>query len=138
VKEHAEALAMIDTFASVGAARCDVTLTTRAGDKDWLRRGMLLTDLRRALPDMLDTAAKRECNVIVRPHGPGRTFVQLDDLKAEKLRPLAPAVFLALETSPGNFNGRAYVELTVRNAALAVEHRGRQPTRGTIAGNDRR
>ena len=38
----------------------------------------------------------------------------------------------------GAENGRAYVELTVRNAALAVERRGRQPTRGTIAGNDRR
>jgi hypothetical protein len=31
------------------------------------------------------------------------TFIQLDDLKAENLSRLAPAVFLTLETSPGNF-----------------------------------
>jgi hypothetical protein len=39
----------------------------------------------------------------VRPHGPGATFIQLDDLKADQLARLAPAVFLILETSPGNF-----------------------------------
>ena len=37
------------------------------------------------------------------PHGPGVTFIQLDDLKAADLPRLAPAVFLTLETSPGNF-----------------------------------
>jgi hypothetical protein len=31
---HAEALEMIDIFASVGAARFDVTWTTRGGDKE--------------------------------------------------------------------------------------------------------
>ena len=31
------------------------------------------------------------------------TFIQLDDLKADQLPPLARAVFLTLETSPGNF-----------------------------------
>ena len=41
--------------------------------------------------------------MIVRPHGPAVTFIQLDDLKAENLARLAPAVFLILETSPGNF-----------------------------------
>jgi hypothetical protein len=56
---------MLDTFASVGAARFD--------------------------------------NVIVRPHGPTVTFIQLDDLKAANLARVAPAVFLLLETSPGNF-----------------------------------
>ena len=58
---------------------------------------------------MLDAAAKCERNVIVRPHGTNRTFIQLDDLKADQLTPLAPAVFLALETSPGNF--QAWVAL---------------------------
>jgi RepB DNA-primase from phage plasmid len=48
-------------------------------------------------------AAARKRNVIVRPHGPSVTFIQLDDLKAPALPRLAPAVFLALETSPGNF-----------------------------------
>src|SRR5215213_2218287 len=103
------ALAMIDSFASVGTTRFDVTLTTRVGTKDWFRRGMPLTDLRQALPGMLDAAAKRKRNIIVRPHGANRTFIQLDDLKADQLTKLAPAVFLALETSPGNF--QAWVAL---------------------------
>ena len=57
----------------------------------------------RTLPAMLDAAPARQRNVIVRPHGAGVTFIQLDDLKAEALARLAPAVFLILETSPGNF-----------------------------------
>ena len=42
---HAEAQAMLDAFASVGAARFDVTRTTRAGDKEFFRRGVSLADL---------------------------------------------------------------------------------------------
>jgi hypothetical protein len=100
---HTEAQAMLDAFASVGATRFDVTWTTRAGEKEWFRRGMSLADLARALPAMLDSAPARQRNVIVRPHGAGVTFVQLDDLKAPALPRLAPPVFLTLETSPGNF-----------------------------------
>ena len=58
---------------------------------------------------MLDQAPARQRNVIVRPHGAGVTFIQLDDLKADQLPPLAPAVFLTLETSPGNY--QAWVAL---------------------------
>src|SRR3954451_2783410 len=111
-KEHdgqAAASAMIDIFASVGTTRFDVTLTTRAGTKDWFRRGISLVDLRQALPGMLDAATKRERNVIVRPHGTNRAFIQLDDLKCDQLPSLAPAVLLALEASPGNF--QAWVAL---------------------------
>ena len=100
---HSEARAMLDAFASVGATRFDVTWTNAAGDKERFRRDVSLADLTRTLPGMLDDATRRQRNLIVRPHGPGVTFIQLDDLKAEKLPPLAPAVFLTLETSPGNF-----------------------------------
>jgi len=100
---HSEAQAMLDTFASVGATRFDVTRTTRAGDKDWFRRSVSLADLAHTLPAMLDAAIAEERNVIVRPHGPGISFIQLDDLTAEQLPRVAPAVFLTLETSPGNF-----------------------------------
>jgi hypothetical protein len=55
------------------------------------------------MPALLDAAITRERNLIVRPHGPGIAFLQLDDLAADRLPTLAPAVFLALETSPGNF-----------------------------------
>lgn len=106
---HTAAQAMLDAFASVGATRFDVTWTTCAGEKEWFRRNVSLADLRRTLPRMLDTAPARQRNVIVRPHGPGVAFIQLDDLKAEQLPTLAPAVFLALQTSPGNW--QAWVAL---------------------------
>jgi hypothetical protein len=106
----AEAQAMLDAFASVGATRFDVTRTTRGGDKEEFQRGVRLAELGRTLPHMLDTATARERNVIVRPHGPGVTFIQLDDLAADTLPRLAPAVFLTLETSPGNF--QAWLALT--------------------------
>src|SRR5215213_6908412 len=100
---HSAARAMLNCFASVGATRFDVTLTTRRGAKDWFRRSVPLVELARILPGMLETAASTERNVIVRPHGSGVAFLQLDDLAADRLPALAPAVFLALETSPGNF-----------------------------------
>ena len=102
---HGEARQMLNTFASVGADRFDLTLTTAAGDKVSFHRGVPLAELARTLPDLLDAAARCRQNVIVRPHGPGVTFIQLDDLSAERLPPLAPAVFLTLETSLGNFQG---------------------------------
>jgi hypothetical protein len=101
--DHAAALSMLDAFASVGATRFDVTLTTRSEEKERYQRGVALGEVRRTLPGMLDAAAEAMRNVIVRPHGRGVSFIQLDDLKADRLSPLAPAVFLTLETSPGNF-----------------------------------
>jgi hypothetical protein len=100
---HSAVREMLDCFASVGASHFDVTATTRNGEKDWFRRNVPLAELTRTLPGMLDKATSSERNVIVRPHGPGITFLQLDDLAADRLPALAPAVFLALETSPGNF-----------------------------------
>ena len=100
---HSAAQAMLESFAGVGATRFDVTRTTRAGNKEWFRRGVSLAELRRTLPGMLDAATAAERNLIVRPHGTGVSFIQLDDLDADKLPPVAPAVFLILETSPGNY-----------------------------------
>jgi hypothetical protein len=71
------------------------------------RRGVSIGELRLKLPAMIDVAAASQRNVIVRPHGAGVAFIQLDDLKADKLAALAPAVFLILETSPGNFQAWA-------------------------------
>src|SRR3954469_5612306 len=100
---HNTAQAMLDCFASVGASHFDVTGTTRGGEKDWFRRNVPLAELARTLPGLLDTATCSERNVIVRPHGAGVAFLQLDDLAADRLPALAPAVFLTLETSPRNF-----------------------------------
>jgi hypothetical protein len=100
---HSVAQTMLDAFASVGAKSFDVTWTNRAGKKEWFRRAMSYADLSRTLPAMLDAAPSKERNIIVRPRGPGVTFLQLDDLAPATLPRLAPAVFLTLQTSPGNF-----------------------------------
>jgi hypothetical protein len=100
---HSEARAMLDVFASVGATHFDVTWTNSAGDPRRYDEGVSVAELRRRIPAELDRATRHRRNVIVRPHGPGVTFLQLDDLTADKLPPLAPAVFLIFETSPGNF-----------------------------------
>jgi hypothetical protein len=94
---------MLDAFASVGAVRFDVTWTTAQGKPRRYDEGVSLADLTRTMPALLDNATRQQRNLIVRPDGPGVTFMQLDDLTADRLQPIAPAVFLTLETSPGNF-----------------------------------
>jgi hypothetical protein len=101
--EVSEARRMLDICASVGARAIDLTVTNSAGDKEQFRRNVSLADLARSMPAILDDATRRRRNVIVRPHGPGVMFLQLDDLNAGKLTPLRPPMFLALETSPGNY-----------------------------------
>ena len=98
--DHNEAQRMLDVCASVGATAVDLTLTTATGEKDLFRRNLPLAELRSVLPVMLFDAFTRKLNVIIRPHGPTVTLLQLDDLKSHQL----PAVaFVALETSPGNY-----------------------------------
>ena len=101
---------MLDLFASVGATHFDITWTTCAGDKELFRRNVAAAELKKQLPAMLDFAPSKQRNIIVRPHGASVTFIQLDDLKADRLPPLAAAAFLALETSPGNY--QAWVALS--------------------------
>jgi DNA primase RepB-like protein len=99
---YSEARWMLDIYASVSADAVDLTITDSTGDKEQFRRNVSLAELARMLPALLDDAGRRRRNVIVRPHGPGITFLQLDDLDAEKLARLRPAMYLALKTSPGN------------------------------------
>lgn len=100
---HSAARAMLDAFASVGAVRFDVTWTTAQGKPRRFDEGVSLADLARTMPALLDNATRQQRNLIVRPEGPGVTFIQLDDLPADRQARVAPAVFLTLETSPGNF-----------------------------------
>ena len=100
---------MLDAFASVGATHFDLTTTNRSGAKISFRANVRLADLSRNLPLILDSATRQQRNVIVRPHGRGVSFVQLDDLKADMLARLAPAVFLILKTSPANFQAWAAI-----------------------------
>ena len=109
-QDPAAAQAMLEAFASVGASRFDLSIISRSGEKVLFRPGVKLGDLRRALPSILSSAATNQTNVIVRPHGNGVAFIQLDDLKRDPLAQLAPAVFLILNTSPGNYQAWAALD----------------------------
>ena len=89
---HAEADMMLELFASVGVTSFDLTWTNRTGQKEGFRRNVNLAELRRTLPAMLD-AAPRQRNIIVRPHGPGISYIQLDDLKEQQLDAPPPPCF---------------------------------------------
>ena len=62
-----------------------------------------LADLARTLPGMLDEATAKQRNLIVRPHGPGVTFMQLDDLTADQLPALPPPCFSPSKPPPAIF-----------------------------------
>ena len=94
---------MLDAFASVGAARFDLTLTDAAGVKVEFRPGLALDWLRPALPGILQVAAEYRHNVIVRPRPDHAALIQLDDLDATGIDRVQPAAFLVLRTSPGSY-----------------------------------
>ena len=55
------------------------------------------------MPFLVESAFRRQNNVIVRPHHPRPVFlIQLDDLNEAAIARLQPVAFLILNTSPGN------------------------------------
>ena len=125
----AAARSMIDIFVSVGTECFHVTWTNSAGsprrprslrtvlqslggplphtdNEDWLDAihiaGISAADLGRTFPALLDTANADRLNLTIRPRGRNVRFIQLDDLAAEKLPALSAAMFLIIQTSPGN------------------------------------
>jgi RepB DNA-primase from phage plasmid len=102
VQQLAEALRMLDTFASVGATHFDLTHTSIDGEKRGFRPGQSLTQLKNSMPKLFPGAAERQNNIIVRPTSDKVHFVQLDDLDVAGLERVGEAAFLTLRTSPGN------------------------------------
>jgi hypothetical protein len=111
------ALEMLDAFASVGAQRFDLTITDAAGEKVGFRGNRPLDQLRPAMPEILQEAAERKHNVIIRPRSTGVTLIQLDDLGEHMAAWLRPASFLILRTSAGNY--QAWVAVAVGDAGFA-------------------
>jgi len=97
------ALEMLDAFASVGAQRFDLTFTDATGEKVGFRGNRSLDQLRAAMPAILQEAAERRHNVIVRPRASDAMLIQLDDLGEDAAARLRPVSFLVLRTSPGNY-----------------------------------
>ncbi len=98
----APALEMLNAFASVGAKQFDLTLTDIAGEKAGFRGNRSLEQLHSAMPAILQEAAERQHNVIVRPRSSNAMLIQLDDLGEEAATRLRPVSFLILRTSTGN------------------------------------
>jgi hypothetical protein len=105
---------MLDGFASVGARLFDLTLTDIQSNKLLFRRSVPLSQLLLELPDLLTETARREQNFILRPRGTAVQFLQLDDLDTVRLQRVTPAAFLAIETSPENF--QAWVAIPAGSA----------------------
>jgi hypothetical protein len=108
---QSEALRMLDTFASVGVSQFDIAHTNIDQEKRGYRRGQTLRQAQTSMPYLLDSALRRENNVIIRPHHPPAVvLVQLDDLKQDQLERVRAAAFLILQTSPGNHQAWIAVE----------------------------
>ncbi len=99
----AQAVAMVNLFASIGATHFDITHTHLSGEKRGYRSKRDLAEVRESMPPLIAAADRRQNNVIIRPRVQGATCIQLDDLDQGKAKAVAPAAFLILETSPGNY-----------------------------------
>ena len=113
---------MLETFASIGATHFDITFTHLTGEKRGFRCNRSLAEVKDSMPPLVASSTRRQNNVIVRPRVEGATCIQLDDLDREKGARIAPAAFLMLETSPGNY--QAWV--AVKDAPLGLTTRLRR------------
>jgi hypothetical protein len=126
-----EAQRMLDVFTSVGARSFLLTKLDLLQQKIWAK-SYTAVELRDTLPAIIRTAEVRKPiavsegnvmlageNVIIRPSGPGITFVQLDDLSADQLSRITPASFAIIETSPRNY--QAWIAVSGAPADKEVE-----------------
>jgi len=147
----AAALRMLETFASCGAQSFVVTKTELEwpGHKQvkWGKEYQA-DDLRRLMPAMVRTAAIRKSyqlpdgermmageNLIIRLMGQGVAFVQLDDLNAEQLDRVRPAVFIIHATSPGNY--QAWIAVSGVSEGKEQFKEFTRRVRKAVGGNDK-
>jgi hypothetical protein len=105
-----QALAMFDTFASVGVRSFDVTFTDIEGEKTGFQMMRPVDELRRSIGKALNVAIEQKQNYIIRPRSTGPALIQLDDLDSLKAERAVPHAFMVLETSPGNY--QAWIALS--------------------------
>lgn len=106
-----EALKMLDIFGSVGVRFFDITHTNIDQEKRGFRPKQSFDDAQTSMPYLVPSSARRQNNVIVRPHNPAAVIlVQLDDLAESALDRLQSSSFLTLATSPGNHQSWVAVE----------------------------
>jgi hypothetical protein len=110
---------MFEIFTSVGATHFDVTFLDIEGKKRGFRASQTIRQVTNSLPLLLPGLNERRNSLIVRPHSGSATLIQLDDLSRETLAPLRDVAFLALETSPGNYQAWVAVSDVVDAKELA-------------------
>ncbi|MEM7147846.1 MAG: DNA-primase RepB domain-containing protein, partial [Verrucomicrobiota bacterium] len=106
----AEAKRMVDAFTNVGADRFDLTHTHLSGESRGFRRSQTPAQIHTSLPYLLDSAPRRQNNIILRPHSSSARLIQLDDLSADVMETVKPLSFLTLATSPGSYQAWIAVE----------------------------
>ena len=111
-----EAIKMLETFGSVGVNSFALTMTNREGEKTHFRRSLSLDAIRRTIGSQLSDAEERQQNLILRPHS-SPVLLQLDDIDQAGIERLRPVAFLALETSPNNY--QAWLALPTEDDDLA-------------------
>lgn len=114
----AEALRLLDLFASVGADAFDITHTNLHQEKRGFRPAQTLAQARASIPYLVPSAARRQNNLIVRPRSKTVALIQLDDLPPDNLARIAPAAFLVLQTSPQGL--QAWVAVTAAPKGFAA------------------
>ena len=103
MQDLAQALRMLDVFASVGARHFDVTFLNIDGEKRGFRAEQSLVQVRNSLPMLLPGLTERQNSLVLRPRaGDATALVQLDDLDTAALARVETVAFLTLCTSPGN------------------------------------
>jgi RepB DNA-primase from phage plasmid len=98
-----KALAMLDTFARVGAKAFDVTLLDIEGKEQGFQRNRSLDELRRSMGRRLEAATATRHSLVIRPRSNTALLIQLDDFTPDKAAEIEPYAFLTLRTSPGNY-----------------------------------
>jgi hypothetical protein len=142
---------MLDAFASCGAQSFVVTKTELEwpGNKK-VKWGKTYSteELRQKLPSMVRTAAIRRPvtlpdggtmmageNLIMRPIGANTAFIQLDDLGADQLKRVRPAVFIIHATSPGNH--QAWIAVSGLPEGKEAFKEFMRRVRKAVGGNDK-
>jgi hypothetical protein len=131
VQDLNEAFRMLDTFASVGATRFDLTHIDIEGEKRGFRPQQSIQQLNNSLPKLFPGATARQNNIIVRPYGDNVQLIQLDDLKSEALTRVRDVAFLILQTSPGNH--QAWVAVSDLKTAEETKEFARRLRKGAGA-----
>jgi hypothetical protein len=107
----AQALGMLDAFASVGVRFFSITHTNIDEEKRGFRAKESTGQARASMPHLVPASQRRQNNVIIRPHQPPEALlIQLDDLAPGALERVRGAAFMIVSTSPGNF--QAWVAVT--------------------------